>query len=115
MIYECPICGKRYSSAGARNLHYEKVCGKDRPTYTVNLKERLAPYVIPNEQPDPLERPELIAPWEEPEELESPDYWQDLIDTKLRLIAAIIDRNGVSPTVKEEALSEIARIRELLR
>lgn len=70
---------------------------KPAATYTVNLDERLEPYTNVTYGP------------------ESHVSRFDLIDTKLRLVAAIIDRNGVPPTVKEEALSEIARIRELLR
>jgi hypothetical protein len=61
----------------------------------VNIAERIEPYTV-------YVHPQYANPHAE------------LLDTKLRLVAAILDRPGVAPTIKADALTEIARIRELL-
>ena len=68
-------------------------------TEPVDLEERLAPYTVGHYASHPV--PDYGVP----------DY--ELIDTLLRLIAAMVDKAG-TPTLKADVLTEVARCRELL-
>lgn len=84
----------------------------DEPT--IDLEERIEPYyTVDLDELDRRTEPYAnAAPYTVGPAMDSAT--RELFDTKLRLIAAILDRQGVCPTVKADALTEIARLRELI-